>query len=131
MNGITRTDGTRMCLIAIMMTVCLLAAGCRAPKAHAFALVENGMTQDQVLDLLGPPSSRWKAPPPEKDQPPLPWSVRWQYGDNLSTTASTAIGRDIAPDGVWVVAFDDQGKVMAFRPPLKTAPDYERQAPLK
>ena len=130
MNVITRTDRTPFHVLAIIMA-CLLAGGCCTPEPNTFAMLQTGMTQDEVMDLLGPPSSRWNAPPPDKDAPPLPWSVRWQYGDNLSTTASTAIGREIAPDGVWVVAFNDQGKVVSFRPPLEVKPNYERQAPPK
>ena len=130
MNVTARTDRTPSHLIILIMA-CLMSAGCRAPAPHAFGMLQTGMTQDQVMDLLGPPSSRWDAPEPEKDEPPLPWAVRWQYGDNLSTTASTAIGREIAPDGVWVVAFDDNGKVVGFRKPVEILPNYERQAPPK
>ncbi|MCH2134142.1 MAG: hypothetical protein MK116_10370 [Phycisphaerales bacterium] len=127
----TRPGGITGTLLTSLWLVMILLAGCRTPEAASFSQVHRGMTQDEVLELLGPPSSRWSAPPPQPDQPPLDWTQRWHYGDTLSTTASAAMGPDIAPDGVWVVAFDDKGKVVEYRPPIPANDRFPMERPPK
>ncbi|MDG2094573.1 MAG: hypothetical protein P8J89_04820 [Phycisphaerales bacterium] len=78
------------------------------------------MSKQEVVELLGQPSSKWTAEPVE-DQEGMKsdWSTRWQYGDCLSSAASTAVAPDIAPDRVWVVRFDDEDQVIDFRFPIR------------
>ena len=100
--------------------ILLFLASCRTPEAQSFSQLKIGMTKQEVTKLLGPPSSQWTHPPVDGDEEKEPsWSSRWQYGDCLSSTASTAIAPDIAPDRVWVVKFDGEDRVMEFRPPIK------------
>jgi hypothetical protein len=96
-----------------------------------FSNLQAGMTQVDVRQLLGPPSSEWDAPPPEPGRPPLDWTTRWQYGDTLSTTATTALGRDLAPDRVWVIRFNAAGKVIDFRTPIQKTSTFIRVKPPK
>ena len=109
--------------------ILLFLTSCRTPEAQNFSQLKIGMSKEDVTKLLGPPSSKWTpaATEDEEDAHPL-WSSRWQYGDCLSSTASTAISPDIAPDRVWVVKFDDDDRVMEFRPPIKSAQDSARMS---
>ena len=71
------------------------------------AMVEPGMSQAEVLELLGEPSSKVNVPP-WGEQPSY---VRWQWNDNLSTLATGAMFPDTVPDRVLAVSFDAEGKV--------------------
>lgn len=113
------------------ITGLLLLPGCRTPEASSFAQLHAGMSQEEVIKLLGPPSSEWIAPPPKAGEPLPDWSERWHYGDTLSTAASAAMGPDIAPDGVWVVTFDDKGQVINFRTPIQADESYPVERPPK
>ena len=42
---------------------------------------------------------------------------RWQYGDVLSTLATSAVYSEHAPDRVWSVSFDEQGHVVQRHEP--------------
>lgn len=100
--------------------ILLFLTSCRTPQAQTFSQLKIGMSKDDVTKLLGSPSSKWTPALVEGEvDPNATWSTRWQYGDCLSTAASTAIAPDIAPDRVWVVQFDTQERVMEFRPPIK------------
>ena len=104
--------------------ILLFLTSCRTPEAQNFSQLKIGMSQAEVTKLLGPPSSKWTPAPVEGDEEAGPlWSSRWQYGDCLSSAASTAISPDIAPDRVWVVKFDDDDRVMEFRAPIKPSQD--------
>lgn len=46
------------------------------------------------------------------------YQERWQYGDTISTRATGAFFPEIAPNRVWVVFFDTDGRVTEFREPL-------------
>ena len=100
--------------------ILLFLSSCRTPEAQSFSQLKIGMSKAEVAKLLGPPSSKWTSDqePEENQQTPV-WSSRWQYGDCLSSAASTALAPDIAPDRVWVVKFGADDRVMAFRPPIK------------
>ena len=125
MNLITGMIGTA-CLACVW-----LMTACQTPEPAAFAQVHRGMSKSQVTKLLGTPSSQWEPLPPRKGDPEPNWSVRWHYGDSLSTTASTALGPDIAPDAVWVVVFDHDGKVLEHRPPIKVDNSFPMRKPPK
>ena len=113
----------------VACAVCL--PGCQSPEAVSFAQLHRGMSQEEVITLLGQPSSEWMPPPPQVGEALPDWSERWHYGDTLSTTASAAIGPDIAPDAVWVITFDEQGKVMNFRAPIPPDDAFPRDKPFK
>tara|TARA_B100002051_G_scaffold79724_1_gene76221 strand:+ start:363 stop:740 length:378 start_codon:yes stop_codon:yes gene_type:complete len=119
----------------IIGTLCVATAwlmtACQGPDPSSFAQVHHGMSQSQVIKLLGEPSSRWEPRPPLNGEPAPDWSARWQYGDTLSSTASTAIGPDIAPDSVWVIVFDQAGTVMDYRPPIETDDAFPMRKPPK
>ena len=126
-----RTTGTTRTLVAAGLLLTVLLAGCRAPEGRSFSRVHRGMSEDEVIELLGPPSSQWSAPPPRPGDPPPNWANRWHYGDTLSTTASAALGQDIAPDEVWVVTFDDSGSVIDYRPPIPADDSFPLERPPK
>lgn len=74
------------------------------------------MDKSQVIALLGKPSSRYAAIPESADGPAR--EERWQFGDNLSSLATSATFADQdAPENVWVVYFGPDGRVSHWRPP--------------
>ncbi len=81
-----------------------------------FAGLREGMDKSQVIAMLGEPSSRYPAIPASADGPAR--EERWQFGDNLSSLATSATFADQdAPDSVWVVYFGADGRVSRWRPP--------------
>jgi hypothetical protein len=69
-----------------------------------------------VIALLGEPSSRHEAVAAGADRPAR--EERWQFGDNLSSLATSAAFADQdAPENVWVVYFGPDGRVSRWRPP--------------
>ena len=99
---------------AIVAAVAIIAA-C-GPSRTQFAGLRAGMDKSQVIALLGEPSSRYAAIPASTDGPAR--EERWQFGDNLSSLATSATFADQdAPDNVWVVYFDADGRVSRWRPP--------------
>ncbi|MCH2136518.1 MAG: outer membrane protein assembly factor BamE [Phycisphaerales bacterium] len=81
------------------------------------------MSQSQVEAILGRPSSMLEPPPPEHDQRPATWASRWQWGDTLSSAATSAVFIDQPPPArVGVVWFDAQGKVIEVRAPQAEPP---------
>ncbi len=111
---------TRQIILLVGPVMLLLLTSCRTPQAQSFSQLKIGMSKQEVVELLGQPSSKWTAEPVE-DQEGMKsdWSTRWQYGDCLSSAASTAVAPDIAPDRVWVVRFDDEDQVIDFRFPIR------------
>lgn len=110
----------RQFMLMVGPVMLIFLASCRTPNAQNFSQLKIGMDKDEVLDLLGPPSSKWTPAASDDEQdPPSEWSARWQYGDCLSSAASTAIAPDIAPDRVWVVRFDEDDRVIGFRTPIR------------
>jgi len=90
-----------------------LLSGCDAQYKENWHRLDDGMTKDQVEALLGEPSSRIDAKR-EGIEIVVPYD-RWQYGDNLSTLATAALFPAEAPDRVWVVYFDEHGRVVGYR----------------
>ena len=90
-------------------------AGCRAPESTSFASVATGMSEDEVVALLGAPSSRLH--PPEDDTDRL-WRERWHWGDTLGTLATNAAMPDQPPPPrLWTVWFDADGRVLRVESP--------------
>ncbi|MCP4759803.1 MAG: outer membrane protein assembly factor BamE [Planctomycetes bacterium] len=119
MNTETRTiRSARSTLLAVVIltTLTVSTAGCRSPQEGSFAGISPGMSQEQVIDVLGPPSSRLHA---ADDRPESPWSVRWHWGDTLGTLATTAAMPDQPPPNrVWTVWFDSDGRVLRAASPI-------------
>lgn len=74
------------------------------------------MTQAEVEQILGPPSSRTQVPADR--QATLGYRERWQFGDSLSSLASGAVFHDAPDDRVFAVFFDDDGRVLRTQEPL-------------
>jgi hypothetical protein len=100
-------------LVAVVATAALEACG---PSRTQFAGLRPGMDKTQVVSLLGEPSSRYPAIAAREDAPAR--EERWQFGDNLSSLATSATFADQdAPENVWVVYFGADGHVSHWRPP--------------
>lgn len=100
---------------AACVAAAALIAAC-GPSRTQFAGLRAGMDKSQVIALLGEPSSRYEAMPASADGPAR--EERWQFGDNLSSLATSATFADQdAPENVWVVYFDADGRVSRWRPP--------------
>jgi hypothetical protein len=114
-----RADRVRGALgIAIFAAVAAIAA-C-GPSRAQFAGLRAGMDKAQVVALLGEPSSRYPAIAASQDGPAR--EERWQFGDNLSSLATSATFADQdAPGNVWVVYFGPDGHVSHWR-----SPEWER-----
>jgi len=91
--------------------------GCEQQHRDNWGRLQEGMTKEQVEYLLGEPSSRIDARR-EGIEIIVPFD-RWQYGDNLSTLATAAVFPAEAPDRVWAVYFDEEGRVIGFREPIR------------
>ncbi len=101
-----------LALSAILVTI-----GCNQPSGSNFDDVAVGMTRDEVAAILGAPTSTRRTP--EEELPQIGYAERWQYGDSLSTLATNAIFTE-APDGrVYVVFFDEAGRVLETRRPIE------------
>lgn len=99
-----------------MVLLVASVAGCNRPTSEQFDLVRAGMTQEEVRDLLGTPSSQRAIAP--DDQPLVGYAERWQYGDNLSSLATDALFPDVPDERVFAVFFDAQGRVLEARQPV-------------
>lgn len=113
-----RTIRTSRSLLLPGMTLTIVTAfagGCRSPQGDSFEGISRGMSRDEVIEVLGPPSSRLNAP---ADSPGSPWAVRWHWGDTLGTLATHAAMADQPPPGrVWTVWFDASGHVIEATSP--------------
>ena len=100
--------------VALMMAVAhIWSCG---PSRTQFAGLRTGMDKAQVVALLGEPSSRYEAIEASASGPAR--EERWQFGDNLSSLATSATFADQdAPANVWVVYFGPDGRVSRWRPP--------------
>ncbi len=78
-----------------------------------FGAVTVGMTKDEVIALLGQPSSRWTL---SQKLDGLA-GERLQWGDGLSSLASSAIYRG-KPDRAYCVDFDEAGRVQSKAEPI-------------
>ena len=100
---VVRTGLRSMLLGAVAAAV----AACSSKWREHESQISAGMSEAEVLELLGEPSSKVKVPA---------WGeqagyVRWQWNDNLSTLATGAMFPDTVPDRVLAVSFDAEGKV--------------------
>lgn len=101
-------------LLALCVLVASLVLGaCSARWQENQDRVRVGMTQAEVEELLGPPSSRVNVP----EFAGSPAYVRWQWNDNLSTLATGAMYPDTVPDRVLAVRFDAEGRVVEWHSP--------------
>ena len=101
----------RLALAALALGVG--AASCASARVtDGFARVEPGMTQDEVVAVLGPPSSTWALSQGLDGMD----GTRLQWGDGLSSLASSAAFRG-DPDRAWSVSFDRKGRVVSKSPP--------------
>ncbi len=93
-----------------------LGLGCQIPAAGKFEQLRKGMSESEVVALLGQPSS--KTPPQMNKNGQVDVPAFWQYGDNLSTFATGAMFKDQPPsDRVWVVFFDADGRTTSWQKP--------------
>ena len=109
----TLASGVRTLLIAALSAP--LAFGCNTPTASQFAAVRPGMTEAEVEDLLGRPTSTRVVPEDRRDV--LGYSQRWMYGDSLSSLATNALFTEGPDERVFVVLFDAQGRVLRTQVP--------------
>jgi hypothetical protein len=105
-----------MTLRAPAYALAAILAGCQVPNAELFSQLRVGMGQDEVIRLLGEPSSRHPASINATGAQAIP--AYWQYGDNLSTLATGAMFQDQpASDRVWAIYFDGDGRVARWQRP--------------
>ena len=97
------------------MLLVVVAVGCAPQYRTNFPQVKAGMEESQVREILGAPSV---IVPAQRDpEGALIQGPRWQYGDNLSTWTTSAVFPDAEPDRVWIVRFDQDGRVISTRAP--------------
>jgi hypothetical protein len=114
-------DGARRFARIIVMGMVASVAGCRAPAQSSFAGVSPGMNEEEVVALLGPPSSRMQQP---EDESRSAWHERWHWGDTLGTLATNAAMPDQPPPArLWTVWFDSKGTVLRVDSPHDTTRD--------
>jgi outer membrane protein assembly factor BamE (lipoprotein component of BamABCDE complex) len=102
----------RACGASLVLAVVSALAGCAAQCQEHFASIREGMDREQVQAILGKPSSKWPGERPGEEG-----TERWQYGDNLSSLATSGVFRDADTSRVYVIWFDKDGKVASFSEP--------------
>jgi outer membrane protein assembly factor BamE (lipoprotein component of BamABCDE complex) len=102
---------------AVLSVLSSLAACTSAWRDHG-SLVEPGMSEAEVVELLGEPSSKVDVPAWGN----RPAVARWQWNDNLSTLATGAMFPDTVPDRVLAVVFDADGRVVEVVEPQASTP---------
>jgi len=111
----TRRAIVSMPVFAAVAACCI---ACESQHEQNWARLQRGLTKTEVEQLLGEPSSRIDA---RREGGDVVVAVdRWQYGDNLSTLATGVVFPGEAPDRVWAVYFDDEGRVVGFREPIRS-----------
>lgn len=100
-------------LVGPLLAGTMLLGGCGAKWQTNHRLVKPGMSQAEVEELLGEPSSRVRVPA-LGGRPVL---MRWQWGDSLSTLATGRLYPDSIPERVLAVGFDEEAKVEFVRAP--------------
>ncbi len=115
-------SGGRWCP-TVLVALSLMLSGCSPPHESGFGLLQSGMSETQVRELLGSPSV--VVPAETGDDGAVIAGPRWQYGDTLSTMTTAATFPATVPDRVWVVWFDAEGRVMTWRPPLDRTEEAE------
>ncbi len=87
----------------------LMLCACASQRVEeGFVRVERGMTKDDVVALLGPPSSTW----PLSQKLDGMTGTRLQWGDGVSSLASSMAFRG-NPDRAYSVVFDEKGMVVS------------------
>lgn len=103
---------------SVIAGLALLLAACASQRVvDRFSEVQTGMTRDEVVAILGEPSSHWPLNPKSDGLD----GERLQWGDGLSSLASSAVYRG-KPDRAYCVDFDRTGKVVD-----KAAPTWVEQ----
>lgn len=100
-------------MIAPLLGASLLLGACGAKWETNHRLVKPGMSEAEVEELLGEPSSRVRVPAIGR----RPALMRWQWGDSLSTLATGRLYPDSIPERVLAVGFDEHAKVEFVRAP--------------
>ena len=93
----------------------LLLVSCSIDKIDQFDAVEVGMTHAEVRETLGAPSSMFSREVDDRGR--VVRMERWQYGDTPSTLATGAVFSEHPSSRVWVVYFDDRGRVLEVAEP--------------
>ena len=112
--------------LACLLSVMVLTACASTEVVERFGRVKMGMTKDEVIDLLGAPSSKW----------PLVIASdgfdgeRLQWGDSLSSLASSSAFKG-EPDRAYSVVFDASGKVVRMATPEWVAEEDDETATLR
>jgi hypothetical protein len=100
----------------MLRAACLMAmllASCASQRVvDRFSEITPGMGRDEVIAILGEPSSRWTL---SRELDGMP-GERLQWGDGLSSLASSAVYRG-KPDRAYCVDFDLSGKVIETAAP--------------
>jgi hypothetical protein len=116
-----RCDDAPMLRAAFLSLAILLTACASQQVVDRFDSVTIGMTKDEVVALLGKPSSRWTLS--QKSDGMV--GERLQWGDGLSSLASSALYRG-KPDRAYCVDFDEAGKVVSKAAPVWIEEQEER-----
>ena len=91
--------------------------GCNSRVHDNFNQIRVGDSSDEVIELIGKPSSRIVINTRLKDEASIDYSQRWQWGDNLSTLATGVTFPLTVPDRVWAVFFDQNLQVLGTSEP--------------
>ncbi|MSR45130.1 MAG: hypothetical protein EXS15_07240 [Phycisphaerales bacterium] len=106
--------------VATTFTGILIACGgicaCQTPAPGALEQLREGMNESEVVSIMGDPSSRYPAQLNKSGSIDIP--ARWQYGDNLSSIATSSMFQDQPPPSrVWVIYFDASARVSGWQKP--------------
>lgn len=107
-----RPFAIRLVAASFAAVLCLTIAGCAMQCQENFGSLREGMTKPEVEALLGKPSSRWPGERPGEEG-----TERWQYGDNLSSLATSGVFRAPDESRVYVVWFNADGIVSSYSEP--------------
>ncbi|MEY5033130.1 MAG: hypothetical protein RL354_2161 [Planctomycetota bacterium] len=99
---------------AALAVWCALLAACASQRVvDRFGEIQTGMTREEVIAILGEPSSRWTL----SVKVDAVDGERLQWGDGLSSLASGAVYHG-KPDRAYCVDFDRTGKVVDKAAPV-------------
>ena len=111
---------------AAMASLLVLASCASQEVVERFDRVKPGMTKDEVVAMLGAPSSTWELIAKRDGVD----GERLQWGDGLSSLASSAAFEG-DPDRAYCVVFDADGKVVRAVPPRWVEDEEAERALLK